>query len=183
MNDVERLDRVGLNESFIGYPPEADSPLRRTNRSPSNQPVIRRGRSVPEPGSAVTYGTTDLSAVTTVIPLGAVVLAMIVVANRFRVAEGYRDEFVDRFRRREGAIEEQPGFVRFDLLEPASEDTEPFVALTYWESEEDFAAWTESDEFAAAHSGETPEDMFEGPPTLEVHEVAVEVTPEAPSED
>lgn len=103
---------------------------------------------------------------------------MIVVANRFRIADGYEDEFVERFQNRDGAIEDQPGFVRFDLLTPASEDTETAVALTYWESYEDFEAWTESDAFAAAHSGDAPRDMFEGHPELEVHEVALEVMPE-----
>ena len=103
---------------------------------------------------------------------------MIVVANRFRIAEGYEDEFVERFENREGKIEDQAGFVRFDLLTPADGDTETFVALTYWESREDFEAWTDSEAFSDAHGTDAPREMFLDHPNLEVHEVAFEVTPE-----
>ena len=100
---------------------------------------------------------------------------MLVVANRFRIAEGYEDAFVERFENRRGRIEDQPGFVDFKLLRPADDETETFVAMTTWESREDFDAWTESEAFESAHSGDAPREMFEGHPTLEVHEVAVEV--------
>lgn len=103
---------------------------------------------------------------------------MIVVANRFRIADGYETEFEDRFQNRRGAIEDQDGFVRFDLLRPAEEDTDTHVALTYWESREAFEAWTDSEAFADAHGGETPDGMFEGHPNLEVHEVVFGVPSE-----
>jgi heme-degrading monooxygenase HmoA len=102
---------------------------------------------------------------------------MIVVANRFRVAEGYEEEFVERFRNREGAIEGHDGFVRFELLTPAAGDTDTFVSMTYWESKADFEAWTESEDFADAHDSDVPRDMFEGRPELEVHEVSELVEP------
>lgn len=102
---------------------------------------------------------------------------MIVVANRFRVAEGYEDEFVERFRNREGAIEGHDGLIRFELLTPANEDTETFVSMTYWETYADFEAWTESEDFADAHDSDVPREMFEGPPELEMHEVAEHVEP------
>ncbi len=100
---------------------------------------------------------------------------MIVVANRFRIADGYEEEFVERFRNREGMIEEQEGFVRFDLLTPANEDTDTFVALTYWESREAFEAWTESEAFEEAHGTDAPRELFEDHPNLEIHEVAFSV--------
>lgn len=100
---------------------------------------------------------------------------MIVVANRFEVAEGYEDEFVERFRERTGAVASRPGFVKFELLTPV--DADVHVAMTYWESEADFRAWIESEAFAAAHAGDTPDGMFEGHPDLEVHEVAFEDEP------
>ena len=101
---------------------------------------------------------------------------MIVVANRFDVAEGYEDEFVERFRESMGNVAAQPGFVKFEVLAPVDADTH--VAMTYWESEEDFQAWTETEEFHAAHARDTPSGMFEGHPQLEVHEVAYEKGPE-----
>lgn len=97
---------------------------------------------------------------------------MIVVANRFDVADGYGEQFVERFRDSVGTVEDRDGFVRFELLTPERADS--YVALTYWESMADFEAWTDSEEFARAHSGDAPEGMFEGRPELEVHEVAFE---------
>ena len=101
---------------------------------------------------------------------------MIVVANRFSVADGYGEQFVERFSEGEGDVASQPGFVKFELLRPVDADT--YVAMTYWESEADFRAWTESEDFHAAHADSPPEGMFEGHPELEVHEVAFEQEPE-----
>lgn len=98
---------------------------------------------------------------------------MIVVANRFQVAEDYQDAFVERFGHSMGTVEERPGFVRFELLTPVKGDTH--VAMTYWESMEAFEAWTDSESFQRAHGGEgPPEGMFTGPNELEIHEVAFE---------
>ena len=102
---------------------------------------------------------------------------VIVVANRFSVSEGHEDGFVERFAESTGGVASQPGFVKFELLAPANEDTDVHVAMTYWESEEDFRAWTESEAFREAHADEPPEGMFEGHPDLEVHEVVHETDP------
>mgnify|MGYP000078863264 CR=1 FL=1 len=101
---------------------------------------------------------------------------MIVVQNRFEIAEGYEDEFLERFSNREGTIEEREGFRSFKLLRPADADTNTFVAMTVWDSRADFEAWTDSEAFGDAHGGDARE-MFAGHPTLEVHEVALEATP------
>ena len=104
---------------------------------------------------------------------------MIVVANRFRVAEDFEDEFVDRFADRSSSLAAHDGFVRFELLEPEWHphgETETHVAMTYWESMSAFRAWTESDDFEAAHSGDTPEGMFTAPNELEIHRVVVDET-------
>ena len=79
---------------------------------------------------------------------------MFVVANRIPVAEG-RGE----------------GFVSLEILRPA--DADRYVVLTHWESEADFEAWTDSEEFRDAHSRDTPEGLVEGHPDLETHEVAM----------
>ncbi|MFP4529711.1 MAG: antibiotic biosynthesis monooxygenase family protein [Halodesulfurarchaeum sp.] len=106
---------------------------------------------------------------------------MIVVQNRFEIAAGHEDAFVERFSNREGAIEAREGFRDFKLLRPADADTNTFVAMTVWDSRADFEAWTDSEEFADAHGGDAPREMFEGHPTLEIHEVALEATPETRS--
>lgn len=101
---------------------------------------------------------------------------MIVVQNRFEIAEGYEDEFVDRFANRQGDVENRDGFRRFDLLRPAAPETNTFVSMTLWDSKADFEAWTESEAFETAHETDAPEEMFESHPTLEIHEVAIEET-------
>ena len=104
---------------------------------------------------------------------------MIVVANRFRVAEEYEDDFVERFRDSMGTVEDHEGFVRFELLTPEAHphgETETHVAMTYWESRAAFRAWTESEDFRASHSGDAPEEMFTAPNELEIHSVAFERT-------
>lgn len=97
---------------------------------------------------------------------------MFVVANRFTVAEGQGEAFVERFEDSMGGVEDRPGFVRFDLLAPA-DDGSVYVAQTYWESREDFEAWTDSESFRESHADRPPKGMFEAPPSLEKYETAV----------
>ena len=97
---------------------------------------------------------------------------MIVVANRIPVAEGYEAQFEERFAQRAGRVEDRPGFVRMEVLRPVEGDT--YVVLTHWESMEDFEAWTESQAFEDAHSGDgPPREMFSGKNEMEMHEVFV----------
>ncbi|MFB6166409.1 MAG: antibiotic biosynthesis monooxygenase [Haloarculaceae archaeon] len=97
---------------------------------------------------------------------------MFVVANRFSVAEGQGEAFVERFGENLSRVQDQPGFVRFDLLTPA-DDTDVYVAQTYWESREDFEVWTDSESFRDAHGDRPPEGMFTEHPTLEKFETAI----------
>ena len=97
---------------------------------------------------------------------------MFVAANRFDVVDGKGEELIARFAESSENIAEQPGFVRFDFLTPP-EDGNTYVAQTYWESEEDFEAWTDSDQFRNAHSGGGAEGVLNGHPTLETYETAI----------
>ncbi len=101
---------------------------------------------------------------------------MILVANRFHIGEGHEEAFVERFRNSMGNVENRRGFVKFELLTPIKGET--YVALTYWDSMEDFEAWTESDEFREAHANESPEGMFTEHPQLEVHDIAFQKSSE-----
>lgn len=98
---------------------------------------------------------------------------MIVVANRFEVAEEHEAAFVERFRESSG-IEDQPGCVRFEFLSPVQADTH--VSMTYWESMEDFENWTESEHFREAHADAPEEGTFTAESHLEIHEVTFERT-------
>jgi heme-degrading monooxygenase HmoA len=104
---------------------------------------------------------------------------MIVVSNRIPVAKGQEAAFEERFRGRAGLVEGHPGFVRLEILRPKPVTlhggpmggSEYHVVLTYWENEQAFAAWTESEDFRRAHANRPPKEMFAGPNVFEMHEV------------
>ena len=75
----------------------------------------------------------------------------VVKINAVEVPDGMGSEFIDRFAKRAGSVEDQPGFEEFLLLRPTDEHRRFFV-FTRWESEEAFQAWLQSSDFAAAHA-------------------------------
>lgn len=97
---------------------------------------------------------------------------MIAVANRIPVNPEHYEAFEKRFAERAGEVDHMPGFVAFRLLRP-TEEGQPYIVLTFWESHAHFKAWTESEEFKQGHarSSTLPEGTFTGRPTLEIHEV------------
>lgn len=97
---------------------------------------------------------------------------MYIVSNRVPVATGFEEQFEERFRRRAGQVERQPGFVRMEVLRPASPDT-PYVVLTAWESEAAFRAWIGSEDFQEAHRNPLPREAFSGAGKLEQFEVII----------
>ena len=112
---------------------------------------------------------------------------MILVTNRLQVAPGFEAELEERFRRRAGRVEDEPGFVRMVVLRPVtrrknrktgaweqSDKTQVFQIQTWWDSEEAFWDWTKSESFRAAHAHKSNPDMYAGPPVMEIHEVAID---------
>ena len=109
---------------------------------------------------------------------------MFIVTNRIPVATGYEEEFEDRFRNRAHLIDKSPGFIKNLILQPVQrrfrhqtgeweekEEQGYYLVQTYWESEQDFWDWTNSESFRAAHSNRPPAEMFAGPNELEIHKV------------
>jgi heme-degrading monooxygenase HmoA len=104
---------------------------------------------------------------------------MIVVANRIQVAAGHEAAFEKRFEGRAGLVEKHPGFIRLEILRPKAVPmhgqmlggSSYYVVLTYWETEQAFLDWTESDDFRQAHASRPPKEMFSGPNVFEMHEV------------
>ena len=74
----------------------------------------------------------------------------VVKINAVTVPEGMGEEFIERFAKRAGSVENQPGFEEFLLLRP-TDGKSPFYVFTRWESEEAFQAWMSGRDFAAAH--------------------------------
>ena len=95
-----------------------------------------------------------------------------VVANRVFVKQAYAGEFEQRFRDRSGQINQQPGFVRMEVLKPQSEKT-PYVVLTHWENEQAFQNWVGSEDFKRAHQNPMDKDAFLDGGGLEQHEVII----------
>ena len=100
---------------------------------------------------------------------------MIVVMNRVPVAEGYSDDFLERFRTRTGLVDGHSGFIRNLVLKPLKGDNH--VVMTFWETREQFEAWTRSDAFKEAHSRVPPKEMFKGHGELEIYEVGLDTHP------
>lgn len=100
---------------------------------------------------------------------------MIVVMNRIPVNSEHAAAFEERFSDRAALVDGMDGFVSFRLLRPTKAD-DPYVVMTFWESQEHFAAWTQSDEFKEGHAraGRLPSEAFKGHPKLEVMEIALE---------
>lgn len=101
---------------------------------------------------------------------------MYLAMNRFRIALGQEDAFVQMWRERDSHLASVPGFVRFHLLRGATTDQFTlFASHTEWESEAAFVAWTQSEAFRAAHAnaGKSSRDMYMGPPQLEMFESVI----------
>jgi len=104
---------------------------------------------------------------------------MILVANRIHVAKGQEEAFENRFKGRAGLVENHPGFIRLEILCPkpvkmhgkTTGGSDYYVVLTYWEDEQAFLNWTESEDFRIAHANRPPKEMFAGPNVFEMHEV------------
>jgi heme-degrading monooxygenase HmoA len=94
------------------------------------------------------------------------------VANRVFVKAEYHQEFENRFRNRAGQINNQPGFLRMEILKPQSENT-PYVVMTYWENEQVFRNWVGSDDFKLAHSSPMPAEAFSDGGGIEQYEVII----------
>ena len=105
---------------------------------------------------------------------------MITVANRIFVNPEFADQFEERFRQRAKHVDNQPGFQANLVLRPTSEG-EPYVVLSFWDSQDDFEAWSKSDVFTKGHSksGTLPKNVFTGPSVLEVHEVFLDTREES----
>ena len=97
---------------------------------------------------------------------------MIVTCNRIPINPDHAAAFEQRFADRSALVDGMPGFISFQLLRP-KKDGDPYVVMTFWESEAHFKAWTQSDEFKEGHarSGSLPPETFSGHPKLETFDV------------
>jgi heme-degrading monooxygenase HmoA len=100
---------------------------------------------------------------------------MFIAMNRFRIAPGREQEFIDMWRRRESYLDEVPGFKEFHMLRgPSEEDHTLFVSHSIWESGAAFEAWTRSEAFRKAHAqAGAAKGVYLGPPRFEGFEAVI----------
>jgi heme-degrading monooxygenase HmoA len=78
---------------------------------------------------------------------------MFIAMNRFKIARGHEDEFIEVWRNRQTFLDEVPGFREFHLLKgPSFDDYTLFASHTTWDSHQAFDNWTHSEAFRKAHS-------------------------------
>ncbi|WP_274629503.1 antibiotic biosynthesis monooxygenase family protein [Arvimicrobium flavum] len=79
---------------------------------------------------------------------------MYIAMNRFKVQKGSEEAFENLWKGRDSRLHEMKGFREFHLLrgpENESEGYTLFASHAVWDSQEDFVAWTKSENFRAAH--------------------------------
>ena len=94
---------------------------------------------------------------------------MYIAMNRFRIALGREEDFINIWKNRETHLDEVPGFKQFNLLQgPTSEQCTLFTSHSVWDSEESFVNWTKSEAFRKAHAqaGDS-KGVYLGPPQFE----------------
>lgn len=101
---------------------------------------------------------------------------MFVVTNRVYVHSDWHQEFENRFQKRSGQIDKQPGFKHMQILRPQSNDA-PYVVYTEWENEAAFKKWVGSDDFKLAHQNPMPEEAFTKKGALEQHTIIISAKP------
>lgn len=100
---------------------------------------------------------------------------MFVAMNRFRIARGREEEFIEVWRRRETYLDGVPGFEQFHLLRGPSDETATlFASHSIWDSRASFEAWTKSEAFRKAHAqAGAARDIYLGPPQFEGFEAVL----------
>ncbi|WP_205875145.1 mycobilin-forming heme oxygenase MhuD [Mycobacterium camsae] len=96
----------------------------------------------------------------------------VVKINAISVPAGAGPELEKRFAHRAHAVDNQPGFLGFQLLRPVKGDDRYFV-VTHWESDEAFQAWANGPA-KEAHAGERANPVASGASLLEF-EVVLDV--------
>jgi heme-degrading monooxygenase HmoA len=96
---------------------------------------------------------------------------MYIAMNRYKVQNGSEDTFEAMWKNRDSSLAEMTGFKHFQLLRGPLNETEGytlFASHTVWSSQEDFVAWTKSENFRASHKNVgSNKGMYFGHPQFE----------------
>jgi heme-degrading monooxygenase HmoA len=80
--------------------------------------------------------------------------SVFVAQNRFTVISGQELAFEEHWANRPSYLDQVPGFLAFSLLrrEGKPDDGFSYLSSTIWENQDAFVAWSNSDQFKAAHA-------------------------------
>lgn len=94
---------------------------------------------------------------------------MFIAMNRFKIAAGREQEFIDVWKNRQTYLDTVPGFKQFNLLRgPGDDQYTLFASHSIWESRTAFEDWTRSEAFRRAHAqAGAAKDIYLGPPQFE----------------
>ncbi len=102
---------------------------------------------------------------------------MYIAMNRFKIALGREQEFIDIWKNRDSQLAEVAGFKEFRLLHGASDEEQGYTLMSshvIWDDEASFTAWTKSDAFKAAHAkAGGSRDIYLGHPQFEGFQVVM----------
>jgi heme-degrading monooxygenase HmoA len=100
---------------------------------------------------------------------------MFIAMNRFKIALGHEEEFIQIWRTRDSHLQGVPGFREFHLLRGATQaDHTLFASHSIWESAQDFEGWTRSEAFRKAHAqAGSAKQIYLGPPQFEGFEAVL----------
>jgi heme-degrading monooxygenase HmoA len=100
---------------------------------------------------------------------------MFLAMNRFKVALGKEDDFINIWKNRESYLDGVPGFLSFNLLRGETTDEYTlFSSHATWESRQAFEDWTKSEAFRNAHrNAGAARDIYNGHPKLELFETII----------
>lgn len=104
---------------------------------------------------------------------------MYIAMNRFRIASGREDDFINIWKNRDTHLESVPGFREFHLLNGGKVETDElsytlFSSHATWDTEEDFINWTHSEAFRQAHANAgNSKGIYLGPPNFEGFDVVL----------
>ncbi|NOZ54084.1 MAG: antibiotic biosynthesis monooxygenase [Gammaproteobacteria bacterium] len=100
---------------------------------------------------------------------------MYIAMNRFRIALGREQDFINIWKNRDTHLESVPGFKEFHLLQgQTNEECTLFASHSVWTSEDMFVDWTKSEAFRKAHANAgSAKDIYLGPPQFEGFNVVI----------
>lgn len=100
---------------------------------------------------------------------------MYIAMNRFRIAAGKEQDFINIWKNRDTYLSEVPGFKEFNLLQgPGNDEYTLFASHSVWDCAESFTHWTKSEAFRKAHAdaGDS-RGIYLGPPHFEGFEAVL----------